>query len=62
MPSLTSSHWPSLHGLITATGLLVYVAVLHVLQQHRHPSAALPGASGRLSALAHGIGLPLRLS
>lgn len=40
-PSLTPTHWLSLHGLITVTGLLVYVVVSHVLQQRRHPSAAI---------------------
>ncbi len=41
LPSLTPSHWLSLHGLITVTGLLLYVVVSHVLQQRRHPSAAI---------------------
>ena len=41
LPSLTPSHWLSLHGLITVTGLLVYVVASHALQQRRHPSAAI---------------------
>jgi len=41
LPSLTPSHWLSLHGLFTVTGLLVYVVATHVLQQRRHPSAAI---------------------
>lgn len=32
LPALTPSHWLSLHGLSTVTGLLVYVVVSHVLQ------------------------------
>ena len=39
--ALTSAHWLSLHGLITVTGLLVYVGVSRVQQQRRHPSAAI---------------------
>jgi cardiolipin synthase len=31
----------SLHGLFTVTSLLVYVVASHVLQQRRHPSAAI---------------------
>ena len=41
MPVLTLSHWLSLHGLFTVAGLLVYVVASHVLQQRRHPSAAI---------------------
>jgi len=41
LPALTPSHWLSLHGLSTVTGLLVYVVAAHVLQQRRHPSAAI---------------------
>ncbi len=39
--ALTPSHWLSLHGLLTVTSLLVYVVASHVLQQRRHPSAAI---------------------
>lgn len=39
--ALTPSHWLSLHGLVTVTGLLVYAVASHVLQQRRHPSAAI---------------------
>jgi len=39
--ALTPSHWLSLHGLSTLTGVLVYVVASHVLQQRRHPSAAI---------------------
>jgi cardiolipin synthase len=41
VPALTLSHWLSLHGLFTVAGLLVYVMASHVLQQRRHPSAAI---------------------
>jgi cardiolipin synthase len=41
LPALTPSHWLSLHGFITVTGLLVYVVAAHVLRQRRHPSAAI---------------------
>jgi cardiolipin synthase len=41
IPSLTPSHWLSLHGLFTVTGLLVYVVATHVLQQRRNPAAAI---------------------
>ena len=41
MPTLTLSHWLSLHGLITVAGVLVYVVASHVLHQRRHPSAAI---------------------
>ena len=38
---MTPSNWLSLHGLFTVSGLLVYVVTSHVLQQRRHPSAAI---------------------
>ncbi|MFA5913812.1 MAG: phospholipase D-like domain-containing protein [Burkholderiales bacterium] len=41
LPALIPSNWLSLHGLFTVTGLLVYVVASHVLQQRRHPSAAI---------------------
>ena len=41
MPALTLSHWLSLHGLFAVAGLLVYAVASHVLQQRRHPSAAI---------------------
>ena len=39
--ALTTSHWLSLHGLVTVSALLVYVVASHVLHQRRHPSAAI---------------------
>lgn len=41
MPTLTFSHWLSIHGLITLGAILVYVVTSHVLHQRRHPSAAI---------------------
>ena len=41
LPYLTPSHWLSLYGLFTVTCVLVYVVTTHVLQQRRHPSAAI---------------------
>jgi len=38
---MTLSQWLTLHGLFSIAGLLVYVLVSHVLQQRRHPSAAI---------------------
>lgn len=39
--SLIPPRWLSLHGLFTVTCVLVYVVTTHVLQQRRHPSAAI---------------------
>jgi cardiolipin synthase len=41
LSALTPSHWASLHGLFTVSGLLVYVVTSHVLRQRRQPSAAI---------------------
>ncbi|MHB1231672.1 MAG: phospholipase D-like domain-containing protein [Burkholderiales bacterium] len=38
---MTLSQWLTLHGLFSIAGLFVYVLVSHVLQQRRHPSAAI---------------------
>ena len=38
---LFSLHWISLHGLVTALALGIYVAASHSLRQRRHPSAAI---------------------
>lgn len=40
LPVLTLAHWLSLHGLVTAVALLVYVITAHVLNQRRQPAAA----------------------
>lgn len=38
---MTVPDWLSLHGLFTVTVLLAYVVLSHVLQQRRHPAAAI---------------------
>lgn len=38
---LTLAHWLTLHGLITAVAVLVYVLSAHVRQQRRPPTAAI---------------------
>ncbi len=35
------TQWLTLHGLFTAIGLLVYVVAAHLLEQRRHPTAAI---------------------
>ncbi|MEF7615842.1 phospholipase D-like domain-containing protein [Aquincola sp. MAHUQ-54] len=40
LPVLTLAHWLSLHGLVTAIALLIYVITAHVLGQRRQPAAA----------------------
>ena len=38
---LTAVHLLTLHGLVTAVAVLVYVITSHVMQQRRHPTAAI---------------------
>jgi cardiolipin synthase A/B len=38
---LSTAHWLTAHGLITIVAVLVYVVTAHVLQQRRHPTAAI---------------------
>ena len=40
-PGLTLAYWLTLHGLVTLLAVLVYVVTAHVLQQRRHPTAAI---------------------
>jgi cardiolipin synthase len=40
-PGLTFAYWLTLHGLVTLMAVLVYVVTSHVLQQRRHPTAAI---------------------
>ena len=40
LAGLTLAHWLTVHGLVTALAVLVYALVSHVLQQRRHPTAA----------------------
>jgi cardiolipin synthase len=56
---ITSPEWLSLHGLIVALGLLVYVLTAHSLQQRRSPTAAISWVL--TIALIPYVGLPLYL-
>lgn len=40
-PGLTLAYWLTLHGLVTLIAVLIYVITAHVLQQRRHPTAAI---------------------
>lgn len=40
-PALTIAYWATLHGLVTVVAVLFYVITSHVLQQRRHPTAAI---------------------
>ena len=40
-PGLTIAYWLTLHGLVTLLAVMVYVVTAHVLQQRRHPTAAI---------------------
>ena len=40
-PGLTLAYWLTLHGLVTLLAVLIYVVTAHVLQQRRHPTAAI---------------------
>ena len=40
-PGLTTAYWLTLHGLATVVAVLLYIITSHVLQQRRHPSAAI---------------------
>ena len=40
-PGLTLAHWLTVHGLVTIVAVLVYTITAHVLQQRRHPTAAI---------------------
>ena len=40
-PGLTFAYWLTLHGLVTLAAVLIYVVTAHVLQQRRHPTAAI---------------------
>jgi cardiolipin synthase A/B len=39
--TLTTAYWATLHGLVTVVAVLCYVIASHVLQQRRHPTAAI---------------------
>ncbi|MEP7296319.1 MAG: phospholipase D-like domain-containing protein [Burkholderiales bacterium] len=40
-PGLTLAYWLTLHGLVTLLAVLIYIVTAHVLQQRRHPTAAI---------------------
>ena len=40
-PGLTLAYWLTLHGLVTLLAVMIYVVTAHVLQQRRHPTAAI---------------------
>ena len=40
-PGLTLAYWLTLHGVVTLLAVLIYVVTAHVLQQRRHPTAAI---------------------
>ena len=40
-PGLTLTYWLTLHGLVTLLAVMIYVVTAHVLQQRRHPTAAI---------------------
>jgi cardiolipin synthase len=40
-PGLTMAYWLTLHGLVTVLAVLIYVITSQLLQQRRHPSAAI---------------------
>jgi cardiolipin synthase len=40
-PSLTLAYWLTLHGLVTLLAVFTYVVAAHLLQQRRHPTAAI---------------------
>jgi cardiolipin synthase A/B len=40
-PGLSTAYWLTLHGLVTVLAVLLYVITSRLLQQRRHPSAAI---------------------
>ena len=40
-PGLTLAYWLTVHGLVTLVAVLLYAITAHVLQQRRHPTAAI---------------------
>jgi cardiolipin synthase A/B len=40
-PGLTLAYWLTVHGLVTFAAVLLYAITAHVLQQRRHPTAAI---------------------
>ena len=40
-PGLTLAYWLTVHGLVTLVAVFLYAITAHVLQQRRHPTAAI---------------------
>ena len=40
-PALTLPYWLTLHGLVTVLAVMLYAVTAHLLQQRRHPTAAI---------------------
>jgi len=40
-PGLTLTYWLTVHGLVTFAAVMLYAVTAHVLQQRRHPTAAI---------------------
>jgi cardiolipin synthase A/B len=40
-PGLSTAYWLTLHGLVTLVAVLLYVITSHLLNQRRHPTAAI---------------------
>ncbi len=40
-PGLTIAYWLTVHGLVTLVAVMLYAVTAHVLQQRRHPTAAI---------------------
>ena len=40
-PGLTLAYWLTVHGFVTIVSVLLYAVTAHVLQQRRHPTAAI---------------------
>jgi len=40
-PGLTLAYWLTVHGLVTFVAVMLYAITAHVLQQRRHPTAAI---------------------
>ena len=41
VPTLPVTQWLTLHGMVTVAAVLIYVISSHVMQQRRHPTAAI---------------------
>ncbi len=41
LPVLTLTYWLTIHGLVTVLAVMIYTLTTHLLQQRRHPTAAI---------------------